>query len=198
MEHTTITASPEHVLDVISAVVAPPRIVDTPCKWCNCLRSRCDEYGPGRKCCPDCRHPKRIQRTRVKGSRLPMGAVSVARPSRYGNPFRVVGSSVVGMEWSDVVEWDCGIGAMPNADVLYVSAADRYEAVDCAVGLYRELLRVRQRDWRPARFEKWIRAARGYDVACYCPLDHACHGDALLETANATQNAGHPQEDGQT
>lgn len=33
--------------------------------------------------------PKRIQLRRSKGWRLPGGAVVVARPSRYGNPFRV-------------------------------------------------------------------------------------------------------------
>ena len=33
--------------------------------------------------------PKRFQLRRAKGWRLPEGAVSVARPTRWGNPFRV-------------------------------------------------------------------------------------------------------------
>jgi len=33
--------------------------------------------------------PKRIQRKRTKGSRMPEGAVYVGRPSRWGNPFAV-------------------------------------------------------------------------------------------------------------
>ena len=33
--------------------------------------------------------PKRIQRKRVKGWRMPEGAVSVTRPGRYGNPYTV-------------------------------------------------------------------------------------------------------------
>jgi hypothetical protein len=33
--------------------------------------------------------PKRIQRKRTKGYRMPDGAKSVARPSRWGNPYRV-------------------------------------------------------------------------------------------------------------
>jgi len=33
--------------------------------------------------------PKRIQLRRTKGWRKPEGAVVVARPSRWGNPFRV-------------------------------------------------------------------------------------------------------------
>lgn len=33
--------------------------------------------------------PARIQRSRVKGWRMPAGAVYVGRPSRWGNPFPV-------------------------------------------------------------------------------------------------------------
>lgn len=33
--------------------------------------------------------PKRIQRQRVKGWRLPEGAAIVTRPTKWGNPFRV-------------------------------------------------------------------------------------------------------------
>ena len=33
--------------------------------------------------------PKRIQRKRTKGWKMPEGAVSVARPSLWGNPYKV-------------------------------------------------------------------------------------------------------------
>jgi len=33
--------------------------------------------------------PKRIQRQRTKGWRMPEGAIYVGRPSRWGNPYRV-------------------------------------------------------------------------------------------------------------
>lgn len=51
-----------------------------------------------------------------------------------------------------------------------------------AVRRYRELLarddalRARARD-----------ALRGRDLACWCPPDGPCHGDALLEVANAAE-----------
>ena len=35
--------------------------------------------------------PKRIQRKRVKGWRMPDNTVSVTRPGRWGNPFPVSG-----------------------------------------------------------------------------------------------------------
>lgn len=33
--------------------------------------------------------PQRIQRQRIKGWRMPPNTVSVTRPGRYGNPYRV-------------------------------------------------------------------------------------------------------------
>ncbi len=33
--------------------------------------------------------PKRLQRRRTKGYRLPEGAASVTRPGRYGNPYKI-------------------------------------------------------------------------------------------------------------
>lgn len=37
--------------------------------------------------------PERIQRKRVKGWRMPENTVSVTRPGRYGNPFKVGAST---------------------------------------------------------------------------------------------------------
>jgi hypothetical protein len=37
--------------------------------------------------------PKRIQRRRTKGWRMPEGAIYVGRPTRWGNPYRVTGMS---------------------------------------------------------------------------------------------------------
>jgi hypothetical protein len=39
--------------------------------------------------------PKRIQRRRTKGWKLPPNAVCVSRPSFYGNPFKVDGTTSV-------------------------------------------------------------------------------------------------------
>lgn len=44
--------------------------------------------------------PKRIQQRRTKGWRKPEGAVSVARPSKWGNPWKVSdGMSRKGAVW---------------------------------------------------------------------------------------------------
>lgn len=31
----------------------------------------------------------------------------------------------------------------------------------------------------------WLEPLRGHDLCCYCRLDCPCHGDVLLELANA-------------
>jgi len=50
-----------------------------------------------------------------------------------------------------------------------------------AVSRYREdLLASRLR----VTVEDVRRELRGRDLACYCPLDEACHADVLLEIAN--------------
>ena len=106
--------------------------------------------------------PTRIQLSRRKGARKPAGAVVVARPSIWGNPFRVSEAIEAGYPPASVVSafedwltgdpWACGI--------------DRYES-------------------RRAVILDRIGELRGKDLACWCPLDQPCHADVLLRLANA-------------
>ena len=114
--------------------------------------------------------PQRLRLSRAKGARLPAGAISVARPSRWGNPWPV----------GDVIGSD-------------VDAPDRYRGVgavitpEIAVALYRSALVGSSPRWRVGL---WIdlddvrRELRGHDLACWCPLDQPCHADVLIELAN--------------
>lgn len=146
--------------------------------------------------------PKRIQLRRVKGWRKPEGAIMVARPSKWGNPFRIhtkYGLARVpavnhrGREWeyegrisADGMRHDYyhADGQVTVCHVRYMTAA---EAVEC----YRSLLLGRG-DW-PLDFRhhgghyphvKDIHELTGHDLACWCPLDQPCHADVLLELAN--------------
>lgn len=105
--------------------------------------------------------PKRIQRKRTKGWRMPEGAVYVGRPGRYGNPF-VVGT----MKFLH----NDGDGSVVVADIR-----DAQEAV----AYFRWY--VEASEHRLAQ----IAELRGRDLACWCPLDAPCHADVLLEIANA-------------
>jgi hypothetical protein len=101
------------------------------------------------------RRPQRIRLSRARGWRLPEGAIVVARPTRFGNPFRV------------------GDPGVPDAAT--------------AVALFRRALASGELErTRPAFARASIRQAlRGHDLACWCPLDSACHADVLMEAANA-------------
>lgn len=117
--------------------------------------------------------PKRIQRKRTKGWRIPEGAVYVGRPTRWGNPYSL-------REWESY--------AMP----LFRNAAN---------GIFDpSVLPKEWEDWRfhdaSQLFNWWINQfgdgpvnaaeseLRGKDLACWCPLDQPCHADILLEIAN--------------
>ena len=104
--------------------------------------------------------PARIQMRRVKGWRMPEGAVYVGRPSRWGNPYKVGAEVQVG-----------GRGLDTGRAHVVVDAAD-------AVRLYRKWI------WTQGRIEGLTPALRGHDLACWCRLDAPCHADVLLELAN--------------
>ena len=101
--------------------------------------------------------PKRIQRRRTKGWRMPPGAVYVGRPSQWGNPFRVG-------TWVNL--------PITGREAVYNRAR--------AVVLFRDWFNLATRLQEVARVE-----LRGKDLVCWCPLDEPCHADVLLEWANS-------------
>lgn len=108
--------------------------------------------------------PKRIQRKRTKGWRMPENAVYVGRPTNWGNPYKV----------GDLNPWTLN------------TVADLSEAV----GLYAQdwSLMIEHSVARPAgatdAIDAMLLALRGKDLACWCPLDQPCHADVLLDLAN--------------
>jgi hypothetical protein len=97
--------------------------------------------------------PKRIQRKRTKGWRMPDGAVYVGRPTKWGNHHRVGKPDPIDGE------------PMGAAEAVY--------------HFRRYITRV---DW--TLLDECKTELRGKDLACWCPLDHPCHADVLLEIAN--------------
>lgn len=116
------------------------------------------------------RTPRRIQRKRTRGWKLPANTVIVDRTSRFGNPFTIKGA----------IDNDF---ASNEADARKL-AVEAFESV---------LAHGRNSSWwfegGGARFER-IRADLpllvGKDVACTCPEDGLpCHGDVLIRLAAA-------------
>jgi hypothetical protein len=114
--------------------------------------------------------PQRIQRSRQRGWRKPEGAIIVSRPSKWGNPFRVV--AVGGGFWT-VVD-DNGVDYREPS----TGWADKSYAAWKAVSLFVMDFRLELAPYPP------LEELRGHDLACYCPLDQPCHADYLLAAAN--------------
>ena len=128
----------------------------------------------------------RVQRERTKGWKMPENTVYVGRPSKWGNPFKIV------------------------ADTIYINVFHRrsYDKwtflcdgknIDYVVWLYSLLFR-NDEQWlnyeslfkNHLDFKYWqnhfskldISELKGKNLACFCPQNLACHVDILLEIAN--------------
>ena len=98
--------------------------------------------------------PRRIQRKRTKGWRMPENTVYVGRPTIWGNYFYKVENYELWLEESRTIG-------------TYYAMAD---ALNC----YKHRDEVLRR----------LPELKGKNLACWCPLDKPCHADILLELAN--------------
>lgn len=105
--------------------------------------------------------PKRIQRKRTRGWKMPDGAVYVGRPTVFGNPFT-------------------GKGAVETYRRYLTTEQSFTVCVGTDVGMA-YIPTWHHRDDVIKALEK----IRGKDLACFCPLHCECHADVLLELANA-------------
>jgi hypothetical protein len=125
---------------------------------------------------------ERIQLRRTRGWRKPEGAVVVARPTKWGNPFHI------GMVVDRIAMTNRG----GNTNVVEIRVETRAQATE----FYRRwihgtLLLKGGHDLasHPPTIAQ-IRADLAWrDLACWCPLDQPCHADVLLRLANQGANA---------
>lgn len=117
--------------------------------------------------------PKRVQMTRQRPWRTENpDAVIVARPSKWGNPFRPVRRA----DGVWIVMDDNGV------DYPYEHRT-RDEAVATAVELFEwDLVTIAESRRAEVRAE-----LAGRDLACWCKTTNPCHADVLLEIANGDQ-----------
>ena len=123
--------------------------------------------------------PQRIQLSRKKGWRKPENTVVVARPSKWGNPFRIVRT-------------DCSMGGLCWAVALggmvvqqHIDSQERARAL--AVHFFRSWIEEEDHHDLPDPAE-----LAGKNLACWCPLPapgepDICHAAVLLELANTTE-----------
>ena len=125
--------------------------------------------------------PNRIQLRRTHGWRKPAGTIVVARPTRWGNPFRID-------DLADLIEH---YEISHNGDAPPRGAL-RGQAQRMAVSWFADMVttRIPRQVWPKAAHhypstDEIIAALTGHDLACWCPLDQPCHADVLLELANS-------------
>ncbi len=123
------------------------------------------------------RATKRIQLSRKKGARIPKGAVIVARPSRWGNRYRVISErdAARGMLWCVVAPWAIDADLCQRVSRYYRTKA---EASARAVELFRAWLQWKSLS-ASAKYLAPLRKAKA--LACWCPFDKPCHADVLIE-----------------
>lgn len=109
--------------------------------------------------------PQRIQRSRAKGYNMQqeslklngLPAVSVTRPGKYGNPFRLAWSNVKQEMW----------------------------LLDCR-GTIEECLQEFENYVKSKLIAdpKFLDQLRGKNLACFCKPSEKCHADILLHYSN--------------
>jgi hypothetical protein len=125
--------------------------------------------------------PERIQLKRTKGWRKPEGAAVVARPSKWGNPWRVIKmkSGGYGYQGRGETSWSADDDQPWTRAQASVMAAQRYR------DLMTSPWTGRVQDNNSIAANRIRAELRGKDLACWCPLDQSCHADVLLEVANS-------------
>lgn len=106
--------------------------------------------------------PKRIQRKRAKGWKMPPNTVYVGRPTKWGNPFEVGKDGTV----RECVE-------------LYHILAQGFLCIS------KPLDHVERQRRAHLAMKEAKKELRGKDLACWCRPDRKCHADVLLEIANS-------------
>lgn len=121
--------------------------------------------------------PKRIQRQRTKGWRMPPNTISVTRPGKHGNPFAVGGYYMRG----DPSGATGNLPRMRYTRTVKKLADSRYTLIETAA--------------QAVEWYEWYRSVsplsaveidelRGKNLACWCRVGLPCHGDVLLRMAN--------------
>jgi len=120
--------------------------------------------------------PKRIQRKRSAGWRMPENTVYVGRPTKFGNPYWDIAR--YGLDLCIRLFRETATGCWNPLLIPEGPLANSWHK-----WLYRDhcawLKRIGGHPVEEIQAE-----LRGKNLACWCRLDRPCHADILLEIAN--------------
>lgn len=115
--------------------------------------------------------PRRVQRKRVKGWRMPANTVSVCRPGKFGNPFKPDECREAGYTGTDLEIKQRCVDAF-RAWLVHPDGWLNWQGDEA--------------EQRKAEILDGLESLRGKNLACFCKLDEPCHADVLLELANSS------------
>ena len=124
--------------------------------------------------------PKRIQRQRTKGWKMPANTVYVGRPTVWGNPFIGEGAMMAYRSWlmRDCVPYIAVWCPCCEQSFVVTGAGMSVQIEQTMYDGFSEMLDARD------AILKNVDEIRGKDLACWCGPDDPCHADVLLELAN--------------
>ena len=114
---------------------------------------------------------------------MPENTVSVARPSKWGNPLKLIGDQIF-------------IDARHRRKVLDRWVFLRHGDIRDIMFLYWHLISDTKfigqdlQYWSDHFSDLDFGELSGKDLACFCPLDSPCHADLLIERANYEKRKG--------
>lgn len=121
----------------------------------------------------------RIQRKRIKGWKKPEGCISVSRPSKYGNPYKIVGDMIYGdashRRGKILSQW------------IFIECCDPENVNKRLAELFEQwILGLSDHDIKPCPFtiDDIKRDLKDHKIMCFCSLEKDCHGDVLLKYLN--------------
>lgn len=113
--------------------------------------------------------PKRIQRRRTKGWRMPPNTIYVGRGSIWGNPF-IVYPMKTNLPF---LPYDWRI--LGRGTIYYSETVAILESINCYKKYIKRKIKSGAVD---------ISKLEGKNLACWCPVTKLCHADVLLQLAN--------------
>ncbi len=117
---------------------------------------------------------KRIQRKRTLGWKMPENTVSITRPGRFGNPFRI--------GWWYRQDDLSGVTGMPTRPSEYNSLQwSQIEDAQHAVDRFHRYIWAEGSKRKNCEINKLAMELKNKDVACWCKENEPCHGDVWLE-----------------
>lgn len=142
--------------------------------------------------------PVRLQLNRRKGFNLQalslatngLPAVNVARPSKWGNPYKVGECAWTHLRYPDdpaVPETVRGLAIKSRRVVA--------DALDACFLYWFRIAQALLHEPSRSMLARSFLELRGLNCACWCPIDQPCHADILLYYANPGPMQGHLDRD---